>query len=192
MRHLPNALLLLALSAMVSSCEKDTVGDGLTCDDLTGNMMIVDGKAFTIYSEGLNGCAVTGLSSGPQRYYLGAFTHGEGDGLIMPTMRINLSSLPPAGQTTTYVLDSGIPWQYEPPIVDGRATITVNNYQETMGVFDRYNSLSQAGTVEVTSDASGNISFSFSVMLTREYNNVGNPDDYQKRFCASALVCGEF
>jgi hypothetical protein len=177
--------LLLAVSVMLSSCEKDTEGDGLTCADLNDDTMVVDGKLFTHHNDGAVICAETTLFGGTRLTHNRTMIYGSGSTLIMPLINITLSSLPPVGATTTYQLDNGMPWQISEPAVEGRATIRVNNHEETPEAQENWFSDSESGTVDVTVDASGNVSYNFSVLLVK---NGGQLDD-RKRFCAKNLLC---
>ena len=181
----PNALLMLALSVMITSCEKDTEGDGLTCADLTDDGMIVDGKLFVHYDDGADICVETTLFGGTRLTHNRTMIYGSGSTLIIPLINITLSSLPPAGATTTYQLDNGIPWQLQEPAVEGRATVRVNNHEEIPEVQENWFSDSESGTVDVTVDASGNVTYDFSVLLVK---NGGQLDD-RKRFCVQNFRC---
>jgi len=185
MRFYPNALLLLALSVMVASCEKDTEGDGLTCADLTDDTMIVDGKSFTHHDDGAVICGETEIYGGTWLTHNRTMIYGSGSTLIMPLINITLSSVPPVGATTTYQLDNGMPWQLNAPAVDGRATIRVNNHEETAEMQENWFSDSESGTVDVTVDANGNVSYNFSAQLVK---NGGQLDD-RKEFCVQNLRC---
>jgi len=185
MKFYQNALLMLALPLMMTSCEKDTEGDGLTCADLTDDAMIVDGKLFTHHDDGATICAETNIYGGTWFTHNRTMIYGSGSTLIMPLINITLSSVPPVGTTTTYQLDNGLPWQLNPPAVEGRATIRVNNHEESPEVQENWFSDSESGTIAVTVAANGDVTYDFSVQLVK---NGGQLDD-RKRFCVKNFRC---
>jgi len=186
MRLFPNALLMLALSVMVASCEKDTVGDGLTCDELTDDVVIADGKAFQYYTDYPSSC-MTINPFGPTRHVHGrVLTHGSGNTLTTPEIVITLSDVPPANATTTYQVTNGMPWLLNGDLVQGLAKVTVNRFEETLGQQETWSSDERGGTVQVTTDGSGGIIYNFSVHLAKHGGFVSDP---LKTFCGQNIVC---
>jgi len=184
MKRYPNTLLMLALSVMVASCEKDTEGDGLTCADLTDDTMIVDGKAFLPNETRITMCAETNIYGGTWLTSRRPMIHGSGTDSNTPEVAVTLSSLPPVGQTTTYVVDNGQPWMlFEPPI-EGRATVRVTDYSASNGWPEDWWCNSESGTVDVTVDNDGTVTYNFSVILVKA---TSDPDP--KIFCVKNMVC---
>lgn len=184
MRFYTNAIVVLACIVMIASCEKDTVGDGLTCDDLTDNKMIVDGKSFEIYDGGIHYCVEAEMNGGTVLTHYRTMMYGSGSTLIMAKLGIVLSNVPPVGQTTTYQLDNGMPWQWEGPPAVGKATIRVYDHEEVPEFQENWSSDGlEEGTVDVTVAADGTITYNFEVMLAR-----GSTFEY-KRFCGQNIVC---
>lgn len=185
MRLFPNALLLLALPIMLASCEKDTEGDGLTCDDLTDDVMIVDGKAFVRHNDGATICVETTLNGGTRLTHNRTMIYGSGSTLIMPLINITLSSLPPVGQTTTYTVDNGLPWAVNGGPTEGRAIVRVDNHEETPEVQENWYSYNDSGIIEVTVDNDGIVYYNFSIMLVKGSFSTDEP----KRFCVKNFRC---
>lgn len=185
MKIFPNTLLMLAFSVMVASCEKDTEGDGLTCDDLTDDVMIVDGKAFTRHDDGATICVETTLNGGTRLTHNRTMIYGSGSTLIMPLINITLSSVPPVGQTTTYTVDNGSPWAINGGPVEGRALVRVDNHEESPEVQENYYSYNESGTIDVTVSAAGIVTYDFSILLTKSSFSSEPP----KRFCVKNFRC---
>lgn len=185
MRQSPFRFLLFVLTLTFAACEKDTEGDGLTCDDLTDDVVIIDGKAFEFYAAGAYNCANTNINGATWVTHFRDMIYGSGSSLIMPVLNITLSSPPPASATTTYQLDNGMPWQLGSTVVTGKATIRVNNHEETPEVQENWFSDSESGTVDVTVAADGTITYNFSVQLVK---NGGLLTD-RKTVCGKNIVC---
>jgi hypothetical protein len=183
MRYFPVSLLLFTTALFFAGCEKDTEGDGLTCDDLTDNVVIIDGKEFTRYEAYPVTCGPINPFGTPRQVHGRALTYGSGSSLIRPDLVITLGDVPPVG-TTTYQLDGGLWLLNDSPAV-GKATLRVNAHEETPEVQENWFSDSESGTVEVTADASGNITYNFSVQLVK---NGGLLTD-RKTVCGQNITC---
>ncbi|MCF8256425.1 MAG: hypothetical protein K9J06_02665 [Flavobacteriales bacterium] len=180
---LPISLLLLSATLFFSACEKDTEGDGLTCADLTDNVIIIDGKEFTRYETYPVNCGPINPYGTPRQVHGRALIYGSGSSLIMPDLVITLCDVPAVG-TTTYQLDNGM-WLLNADPATGKATLRVNNHEETPELQENWFSDSESGTVEVTADASGNITYNFSVELVK---NGGQLTD-RKTVCGQNITC---
>lgn len=188
MKNLALPMLLLAASISFYSCEKDTTGDGLTCADLTDDVVIIDGKAFEFHTSGAYGCGEGNINGGTHLIHFRDMIYGSGNTLIIPVMNIALSSVPPLGATTTYQLDNGMPWQISAPAVVGRAALRIYNHEETPELQENWFSDSESGTIAVTSDSNGNVTYNFSVQLVK---NGGQLTD-RKTVCGQNIVCRSF
>lgn len=183
MRYLSVSVLLFSTALLFSSCEEDTEGDGLSCADLTDNVVIIDGKAFTLYEAYPVNCGPISPFGAPRQVHGRALTYGSGSTLIRPDLVITLCNVPPVG-TTTYQLDNGL-WLLSGDTVVNKATLRVNAHEETPDVQENWFSDAESGTVDVTVDASGNIVYNFSVQLVK---NGGQLTD-RKTVCGQNITC---
>jgi hypothetical protein len=176
--------LFIAATLCFTACEKDTEGDGLTCADLTDNVVIIDGKEFTRYEAYPVNCGPIDPFGVPRQVHGRALIYGSGSSLIMPDLVITLCDVPPVGQTTTYQLDGGL-WLLNDDPATGKATLRVNAHEETPEVQENWFSDGESGSIEVTSDADGNLTYNFSVELVK---NGGLLTD-RKTVCGQNITC---
>ncbi|MCF8275693.1 MAG: hypothetical protein K9J17_03075 [Flavobacteriales bacterium] len=180
-------VLLVAVAAILQGCVKDKTDVGsLTCADLTDDLIIIDGKAFPWHEAGAYNCGQTPINGAVWFTHLRDVIYGSGSTLIIPAINVTLSSVPPAGQTTTYQLDNGM-WQIASTAAPaGLATFRMNFYEETEDDQSSWFSDSDSGTVEATADANGNVTLNFSdVQLVMNGGLLTN----RKSICGKNLIC---
>lgn len=180
-------VVMVAFAAMMNGCTKDKKDVGsLTCSDLTDDLVIIDGKAFPWHEAGTYSCGQTPINGAVWFTHLRDVIYGSGSTLIIPAINITLSSVPPAGQTTTYQLTNGS-WQVSGTAAPaGLATFRMNFYEETPDNQSNWFSDSESGTVQATADASGNVTLNFSdVELVMNGGLLTN----RKKICGQNLIC---
>ena len=184
---IPTYAAIAFATLLISSCAKDNPDTGsLTCADLTDDLIIIDGKAFPFHTAGAHSCGQTPINGAIWVTHLRDVIYGSGSTLIIPAINVTLSSVPPAGQTTTYQLDNGM-WQISGTAAPaGLATFRMNFYEETEDNQSSWFSDDQSGTVQATADASGNVTLNFSdVQLVMNGGLLSN----RKKICGQNLVC---
>lgn len=177
----------MVLGLVFSGCDQDDPDVGsLTCADLTDDLIIIDGKAFPFHAGGTYNCGQTPINGAVWFSHLRDVIYGSGSSLIIPAINITLSSVPTAGQTTTYQLTNG-GWQVSGnPAPAGLATFRMNFYEETPDNQSSWFSDDQSGTVEATADVNGNITLNFSdVQLLMNGGLLTN----RKSICGKNIVC---
>lgn len=187
MKNAISVLLMVAFGAIMNGCNTDNPDVGsLNCADLTDDLIIIDGKAFPWHAAGTYNCGQTPINGAVWVSHLRDVIYGSGSTLIIPAINITLSSVPPAGQTTTYQLDNGM-WQISSnPAPAGLATFRMNFYEETPDNQSSWFSDSDSGTVQATADANGNVTLNFSdVQLVMNGGLLTN----RKSICGKNLIC---
>jgi hypothetical protein len=178
----------LITASLIPSCTPDDGDDAgsLTCADLTDDVIIIDGKAFPFHTSGTHNCGQTTINGATWFTNFRDVIYGTGSTLIIPAINITLSSVPPAGQTTTYTLDNGM-WQVSGSAAPaGLATFRMNNYEESEDMQSNWFSDGESGTVQATADASGNVTLNFSdVRLVESGGLLSN----RKSICGQNIVC---
>jgi hypothetical protein len=158
--HRFHVLLAFALVLPFASCTDDDADTGITCDDLTDDAVIIDGKKLE-FAPGYNVCASTDHFGAMWYTHMRDVTYGNGNTLILATLNITLSSTPAAGETKIYTINDGM-WQLgTTAAADGQATFRLNNMELDPEVQENLFGDGQSGTVTAMADASGAITLNF-------------------------------
>ena len=181
----------VTLLTLITSCKKDKAAatNPTTCSNLTNDVILMDGVSYVFQPAQAHNCGSGPLSGGTiYSHFMSVHdgtTHTPGVSFNQPDISIVLSSLPPAGMTTTYTFDNAM-WLISstaPPI--NRASLRMGNYY-TGSTVQNWFSDEQSGTIDATADASGNVTLNFtSIKLVQN----GGSIDVRKIICGKNIIC---
>ena len=186
---------LLITAAFIISCkkndEKGATNGTASCNSISDDAIIMDGVSYIFQPAQAHNCGSGALNGGTvYTHFMSVHDgtiHTPGVSYNQPDINITFSSVPPAGMTTTFILDNGIWLISATPPPTGHATFRMSNYYvESNQQVQSWFSDGQSGNIDATTDAGGNVTISFSdVQLVQN----GGSLDARKTLCGKNLIC---